>query len=165
MEANKAKLQAIENAFSYLSDKNLLKDLCDTDYYPLTENDLNELLKDKKPFDILMSLGDEFDINDNYCYYDGYGNLVSTSDLDTIFDYEDMAKSYISDLSDSTLNRAIEDDVFNDFLDWAETEFPELDRDHMYYNISESDTVENDWDDVINTYLEELREEDENEEE
>ena len=54
--------------------------------------ELDEVLSGKSPTEIIMmTQGDDFNLNDPYFEFDGYGNLVSYSNLEDLLDlYDDM---------------------------------------------------------------------------
>lgn len=54
--------------------------------------ELDEVLSGKSPTEIIMmTKGDDFSLKDPYFEYDGYGNLVSYSNLEDLLDlYHDV---------------------------------------------------------------------------
>ena len=53
-------------------------------------HELDEVLSGKSPTEIIMmTKGDDFNLNDPYFKFDGYGNLVSYSNLEDLLDLYD----------------------------------------------------------------------------
>ena len=48
-------------------------------------DELDDLLGDKKPSELLTMVDDDFNYNDDYFYFDGYGRLCSVNYLEIIF--------------------------------------------------------------------------------
>ena len=66
----------------------LWNDLCDDYAYEerlYNMNDLDELLGDRKPSELLTMVNDDFNYNDDYFYFDGYGRLCSVNYLEIFF--------------------------------------------------------------------------------
>lgn len=55
-------------------------------------HELDEVLRGKSPTEIIMmTKGDDFNLKDPYFEFDGYGNLVSYSNLEDLLDsYDDV---------------------------------------------------------------------------
>ena len=49
-------------------------------------DDLDELLGDRKPSELLTMVDDDFSYNDDYFYFDGYGRLCSVKYLEIFFE-------------------------------------------------------------------------------
>ncbi len=49
-------------------------------------DDLDELLGDRKPNELLTMVDDDFSYNDDYFYFDGYGRLCSVKYLEIFFE-------------------------------------------------------------------------------
>lgn len=80
--------EKFEEIFNELSDAEkivLWNDLCDDYAYEerlYNMDDLDELLGDRKPSELLTMVDDDFSYNDDYFYFDGYGRLCSVDDFD-----------------------------------------------------------------------------------
>ena len=48
-------------------------------------DELDDLLGDKKPSELLAMVDDDFNYNDDYFYFDGYGRLCSVNYLEIFF--------------------------------------------------------------------------------
>ena len=48
-------------------------------------DELDDLLGDKKPSELLTMVDDDFNYNDDYFYFDGYGRLCSVNYLEIFF--------------------------------------------------------------------------------
>lgn len=67
----------------------LWNDLCDDYAYEerlYNMDDLDELLGDRKPSELLTMVDDDFSYNDDYFYFDGYGRLCSVKYLEMFFE-------------------------------------------------------------------------------
>ena len=62
-------------------------------------DELDDLLDDTKPSDIVRMIDNDFNYADNYFYYDGYGRLRSTDEKDyfNYVDYSDVFDKLIDD--------------------------------------------------------------------
>ena len=49
-------------------------------------DELDDLLGGKKPSELLTMVDDDFNYNDDYFYFDGYGRLCSVNDLEIFFE-------------------------------------------------------------------------------
>ena len=49
-------------------------------------DELDDLLGDKKPSELLTMVDDDFNYNDDYFYFDGYGRLCSVNYLEIFFE-------------------------------------------------------------------------------
>lgn len=88
----------------YCSEVNYYDDMI----YSLDECTINDICYMKKPWDILKCLDGEFNaINDDWFYYNGYGNVVSTDDIFDKVDLDDLA-DYIIDEENALGNSDIE---------------------------------------------------------
>lgn len=61
--------------------------------------DLDDLLGEKKPSEVIQMLGSDFDYSDDYFYWDGYGELCSTNEkryFDKL-DYSEVFSKLIDD--------------------------------------------------------------------
>lgn len=65
--------------------KELFGDLNDAEKIQLW-NDLDDLLGNKKPSELLTMVDDDFNYNDDYFYFDGYGRLCSVKYLEIFFE-------------------------------------------------------------------------------
>ena len=66
----------------------LWNDLCDDYAYGerlFNMDDLDDLLGDRKPSELLTMVDDDFNYNDDYFYFDGYGRLCSVNYLEIFF--------------------------------------------------------------------------------
>ena len=62
--------------------------LCDDYSYEerlFNMDDLDDLLGDRKPSELLTMVNDDFNYNDDYFYFDGYGRLCSVNYLEIFF--------------------------------------------------------------------------------
>ena len=67
----------------------LWNDLCDDYAYEETlfnMDELDDLLGNKKPSELLSMVDDDFSYNDDYFYFDGYGRLCSVKYLEIFFE-------------------------------------------------------------------------------
>ena len=67
----------------------LWNDLCDDYAYEerlYNMDDLDDLLGDRKPSELLTMVDDDFSYNDDYFYFDGYGRLCSVKYLEIFFE-------------------------------------------------------------------------------
>lgn len=67
----------------------LWNDLCDDYAYKETlfnMDELDDLLGNKKPSELLTMVDDNFSYNDDYFYFDGYGRLCSVKYLEIFFE-------------------------------------------------------------------------------
>ena len=67
----------------------LWNDFCDDYAYEerlYHMDDLDELLGDRKPSELLTMVDDDFSYNDDYFYFDGYGRLCSVKYLEIFFE-------------------------------------------------------------------------------
>lgn len=76
--------------------------------YSLDEWTINDIFYMQKPWDILRCLDGTFNVNDDWFYYNGYGNIVSTYDIFDQVDLDDLA-DYIIDEENALGNSDIED--------------------------------------------------------
>lgn len=76
--------------------------------YSLDEWTINDMCYMKKPWDILRCLDGAFNINDDWFYYNGYGNIVSTDDIFDMVELGDLA-DYIIDEENDLGNSDIKD--------------------------------------------------------
>lgn len=84
--------EKFEEIFNNLNDAEkieLWNDLCDDYAYDerlYNMDDLDELLGDRKPSELLTMVDDDFSYNDDYFYFDGYGRLCSVKYLEIFFE-------------------------------------------------------------------------------
>lgn len=84
--------ERFEEIFNNLEDWKkiqLWNDLCDDHAYEerlYDMDDLDELLGDRKPSELLTMVDSEFSYYDDYFYFDGYGRLCSVKYLETFFE-------------------------------------------------------------------------------
>lgn len=67
----------------------LWNDLCDDYAYEerlYNMDELDELLGEKKPSELLRMVGDGFSYDDDYFYFDAYGYICSVGRLDSFFE-------------------------------------------------------------------------------
>lgn len=67
----------------------LWNDLCEDYAYGevlYNMDDLDDLLGNKKPSELLTMVDDDFNYNDDYFYFDGYGRLCSVKYLEIFFE-------------------------------------------------------------------------------
>ena len=71
--------------------------LGDNRVYPMDE--LDDLLGDKKPSEVLQMVDSDFNYSDNYFYFDGCGFICSTDEKEYYndFDYSDVFEKLIDD--------------------------------------------------------------------
>ena len=62
-------------------------------------DELDDLLCDRKPSEVLQMVDNDFNYFDNYFYYDGYGRLCSTDEKRYFeyFDYSDVFEKLVDD--------------------------------------------------------------------
>lgn len=84
--------ETFKELFNSLNDAEkieLWNDLCDDYAYEerlYNMDDLDELLGDRKPSELLTMVDDNFSYNDDYFYFDGYGRLCSVKYLEIFFE-------------------------------------------------------------------------------
>ena len=83
--------EKFEKIFKTLDDSKkveLWNELCDDYRYEETlfsMDELDDLLAGKKPSELLTMVNDDFNYNDDYFYFDGYGRLCSVNYLEIFF--------------------------------------------------------------------------------
>ena len=83
--------EKFEEIFKTLDDSEkveLWNELCDDYRYEETlfsMDELDDLLAGKKPSEVLTMVHDDFNYNDDYFYFDGYGRLCSVNYLEIFF--------------------------------------------------------------------------------
>ena len=83
--------EKFEKIFETLDDSEkveLWNELCDEYRYEETlfsMDELDDLLGGKKPSELLTMVDDDFNYNDDYFYFDGYGRLCSVNYLEIFF--------------------------------------------------------------------------------
>ena len=84
--------EKFEEIFKTLDDSEkveLWNELCDEYRYEETlfsMDELDDLLGGKKPSELLTMVDDDFNYNDDYFYFDGYGRLCSVNYLEIFFE-------------------------------------------------------------------------------
>ena len=88
-------------------------------------DELDDLLGDKKPSELLTMVDDDFNYNDDYFYFDGYGRLCSVNYLEIFFETGrgDIGEIYewLKD-NDKLQEFAEENDPDYNEEDWEEVE-------------------------------------------
>ena len=123
--------EKFEKIFETLDDSEkveLWNELCDEYRYEETlfsMDELDDLLGDKKPSELLTMVDDDFNYNDDYFYFDGYGRLCSVNYLEIFFETGrgDIGEIYewLKD-NDKLQEFAEENDPDYNEEDWEEVE-------------------------------------------
>ena len=90
------------------ADSNLLTEICEEldswdgflgDDRCYSMDEIDEILGDKKPSELLNMVSSDFNYNDDYFYFNGYGNLESCDDKEDhyldIFTHEEILDTYL----------------------------------------------------------------------
>lgn len=123
--------EKFEKIFETLDDSEkveLWNELCDEYRYEETlfsMDELDDLLGGKKPSELLTMVDDDFNYNDDYFYFDGYGRLCSVNYLEIFFETGrgDIGEIYewLKD-NDKLQEFAEENDPDYNEEDWEEVE-------------------------------------------
>lgn len=123
--------ETFKELFNSLNDAEkieLWNDLCDDYAYEerlYNMDDLDELLGDRKPSELLTMVDDDFSYNDDYFYFDGYGRLCSVKYLEIFFETGrgDIEEIYEwLDSHDKLQEFAEENDPDYNEVDWTDEE-------------------------------------------
>jgi hypothetical protein len=89
-------------------------------------DEIDEILGDRKPSELLNMVSSDFDFNDDYFYFNGYGNLKSCDDKADVylcsFDREEILDEYLVNYFRYDLSRKYDDfeklaEELNDYTD------------------------------------------------
>jgi hypothetical protein len=89
-------------------------------------DEIDEILGDRKPSELLNMITSDFDFNDDYFYFNGYGNLKSCDDKADVylcsFDREEILDEYLVNYFRYDLSRKYDDfeklaEELNDYTD------------------------------------------------
>jgi hypothetical protein len=89
-------------------------------------DEIDEILGDIKPSELLNMVSSDFDFNDDYFYFSGYGNLESCDDKSDFylnnFDHEEILDEYLVNYFRYDLSRKYDDfeklaEELNDYTD------------------------------------------------
>ena len=95
-------------------------------------DEIDEILGDRKPSELLNMVSSDFNYNDDYFYFDGYGNLESCDDKEDhyldVFTHEEILDTYLDKYYHCDLSNADLEELADIYDGYSEDDMEETDE-------------------------------------